>query len=63
MCGQLCGYLKNRFVKRLQHMAQNSFVMDAIDCEAMQVAPTPTAVASLAINIMLKTTQTFLTTS
>ena len=37
MCGQLCGYLKNYFAMRLQHMAQNSFFMDAIEHEAMQV--------------------------
>ena len=45
-------------------MAQNSFFMDAIDHEAMQVVPMPTVItASLARNIALKTTQTLLTTS
>ena len=40
---------------RLQHTAQNSFFMDAIDREAMKVAPTPTVItASLAKNMMLK---------
>ena len=45
-------------------MAQNSFFMETIDCEAMKAAPTPTVIsvitASLARNITLKTTQTFL---
>ena len=46
---------------QLQHMAQNSFFMDAIDRKVMQVASTLTVItASLARNIMLKTTHTFL---
>ena len=47
--------LKTRFVVQ-QHMAQNSFIMNAIDHEVMQVAPTPTVItASLARNITLNT--------
>ena len=37
MCWQLCGYLKITFVTRYKtYVAQNSFSLDAIDCEIIQ---------------------------
>ena len=37
MCEQLCGYLKISFVTRYKtYVAQNSFFLDAVDCEIIQ---------------------------